>query len=105
MLDAWINAEIPLAIEVARDRKMVPPVVMATTHWSTHVPGCSGIDVLIESWIFEISTNCVASSSLAATHDVVVQSGVIVNFISPEVSLGPGFSVEKGAEISVIVNP
>lgn len=33
MLEAWINAEVPVAIEVAGDRKMVPPVVMATANW------------------------------------------------------------------------
>jgi len=33
MLAAWINAEIPVAMEVAGDRKMVPPVVMATAQW------------------------------------------------------------------------
>ncbi|NND58222.1 MAG: hypothetical protein HKN57_13335 [Xanthomonadales bacterium] len=33
ILEAWINAEIPVAMAVAGDRKMVPPVVMATTEW------------------------------------------------------------------------
>ena len=35
MLDAWINAEVPPAVEVAGDRKMVPPVIMASTTWGT----------------------------------------------------------------------
>ena len=34
MLNAWINAEVPVAMEVAGDRKMVPPVVMTTTTWN-----------------------------------------------------------------------
>ena len=38
MLEAWINAEVPVAIEVAGDHKMVPPVVMATTSWSLGLP-------------------------------------------------------------------
>jgi len=33
MLEAWINAEVPVAMEVAGDRKMVPPVIMATASW------------------------------------------------------------------------
>jgi len=33
MLEAWINADVPVAMEVAGDRKMVPPVVMATASW------------------------------------------------------------------------
>ena len=33
MMNAWINAEVPLAMAVAGDRKMGPPVVMATTNW------------------------------------------------------------------------
>ena len=39
MLDAWINAEVPVAMEVAGDRKMVPPVVMASTSWGTPPAG------------------------------------------------------------------
>ena len=35
MLEAWINAEVPVAMEVGGDRKMVPPVVMASTTWGT----------------------------------------------------------------------
>ena len=45
MLEAWINAEVPVAMEVGGDRKMVPPVVMASTTWGTppgnNVPTCS----------------------------------------------------------------
>ena len=33
MLEAWINAEVPDAIEVEGDRRMVPPIVMATVTW------------------------------------------------------------------------
>ena len=35
MLEAWINAEVPVAIEVGGDKKMVPPVVMASAIWGT----------------------------------------------------------------------
>jgi len=38
MLEAWINAEVPVAIKVGGDRKMVPPVVMASIDWGT-APG------------------------------------------------------------------
>ncbi len=46
MLDAWINAEVPVAMEVAGDRKMVPPVVMKSTTWGTpptgnNAPACT----------------------------------------------------------------
>ena len=46
MLEAWINAEVPVAMEVGGDRKMVPPVVMASTTWGTptgdnNAPTCS----------------------------------------------------------------
>jgi len=34
MLEAWINAEIPVALEVAGDRRMVPPFTMATVVWN-----------------------------------------------------------------------
>jgi hypothetical protein len=39
MLEAWINAEVPVAMEVAGDRKMVPPVLMASTIWGTPPTG------------------------------------------------------------------
>ena len=38
MLEAWINAEVPVAMEVGGDRKMVPPVVMASATWGTTPP-------------------------------------------------------------------
>ncbi len=37
MLEAWINAEVPVAMDVAGDRKMVPPVAMATATWGTSI--------------------------------------------------------------------
>ena len=43
MLDAWINADVPVAMEVAGDRKMVPPVVMASTTWGTPPTGTGNI--------------------------------------------------------------
>jgi len=39
MLDAWINAEVPVAMEVGGDRKMVPPVLMTATTWGTPPTG------------------------------------------------------------------
>jgi len=33
MLSTWINAEVPVALEIAGDRKMVPPIEMASTTW------------------------------------------------------------------------
>ena len=38
MLQAWINAEVPVAQQIAGDRKMVPPVVMATKTWNATPP-------------------------------------------------------------------
>jgi len=33
MMDAWINADVPVAMNIGGDQKMVPPVVMATANW------------------------------------------------------------------------
>jgi hypothetical protein len=46
MLEAWINAEVPVSMEVGGDRKMVPPIVMTSTTWGTptgdnNAPTCS----------------------------------------------------------------
>jgi hypothetical protein len=35
MLAAWVNAEVPVAMAIGGDRKMVPPVVMASATWGT----------------------------------------------------------------------
>ena len=47
MLEAWINAEVPVAIEVNGDRKMVPPVVMASTSWGTPPPPSNNAPVAV----------------------------------------------------------
>ena len=56
MLEAWINAEVPVAIEVAGDRKMVPPVMMASTSWGAppatvggNVSGLSGTGLVLQN--------------------------------------------------------
>jgi len=56
MLEAWINAEVPVAIEVGGDRKMVPPVVMATASWGSppatvggSVSGLSGSGLVLQN--------------------------------------------------------
>ena len=56
MLEAWINAEVPVAIEVGGDRKMVPPVVMATVSWGStpttvggSVSGLSGSGLVLQN--------------------------------------------------------
>ncbi|MBT8050042.1 MAG: hypothetical protein KJO70_02520 [Gammaproteobacteria bacterium] len=37
LLEAWLHAEIPLADSVAGDRRMVPPVTMATATWIAEI--------------------------------------------------------------------
>ncbi|MCG8017125.1 MAG: Ig-like domain-containing protein [Candidatus Thiodiazotropha sp. 'RUGA'] len=46
MLAAWVNADVPVAMTVGGDKKMVPPVVMKTIEWGTpptgnNAPTCS----------------------------------------------------------------
>lgn len=45
MLEAWVNAEVPVAMTVGDDKKMVPPVMMASTTWGSatgnNAPICS----------------------------------------------------------------
>jgi hypothetical protein len=47
MLEAWVNAEVPVAIEVAGDRTMVPPVIMATATWTAEVSDTYSIGVTV----------------------------------------------------------
>ena len=98
MLDAWLNA--PSAMD-SLNRKMVPPVVMASIEWNSEVAGCSGDDVLIQNRIFTGNIICTAESSLTADTDVVIKAGADVIFQSPAVTLGPGFLIEVGASCKV----
>jgi len=99
MLDAWLNA--PGATDPL-SRTMVPPVVMASINWSGEVPGCSGVDVVIQNRVFDGNISCVAESSLTANTAVLIKTGAEVTFQSPQVALGPGFSVESGAVFRVL---
>jgi len=42
LLEAWINAEIPVALEVAGDRRMVPPFRMASVVWGASFHSVGG---------------------------------------------------------------
>jgi len=97
MLDAWLNA--PAALDDL-NRTMVPPVVMASIAWSGG-GGCSGFDVLIQNQALEGIVTCVADNSLTANASVVVTAGAVVNFQSPTTTLGPDFTVESGAVLTV----
>lgn len=98
MLDAWINA--PSALDPL-NRTMVPPVVMASVDWTATVDPCSGDDVLIQNRIFTGNISCLAIFSLMADTNVVIKTGADVTFQSPQVTLGPLFSVESGATFTV----
>ena len=42
MLEAWINTEVSVAMQVAGDRRMVPPFVMKTIEWDGVALGATG---------------------------------------------------------------
>lgn len=67
MLDAWINAEVPVAMEVAGDRKMVPPVVMKSTTWGTPPTGNNAPSCTIDSPATDTSVNEGQTVSYAGT--------------------------------------
>jgi len=98
MLDAWLNA--PSALDPL-SRTMVPPVVMASIDWTATVDPCSGDNVLIQNRIFTGNISCLAQWSLIANTNVVIKKDADVTFQSPQVTLGPLFSVESGATFTV----
>jgi len=102
MLDAWLNA--PSAMDLL-NRTMVPPVVMASIDWIGEATGCSGDDVLIQNRDLTGIISCIAESSLTADTNVVIKAEADVTFQSPQVILGPGFSVEPGAAFTVMTGP
>jgi hypothetical protein len=85
MLEAWLNTG------------MAEPFVMASGTWQGTGPDCSGANVLLENTVLEGIVSCTATSSLTAQNGVLVKTGSTVEFISPSITLGPGFSVEAGA--------
>ncbi len=99
MLDAWLNA--PAALD-GLNRTMVPPVVMASIIWEGSGGGCSGFDVLLQNQVLEGNVTCVADNSLTANNGVVVKAGAVVSFQSPTTTLGPDFTVESGAALTVV---
>ena len=72
---------------------------------STEGFSCSGTTVLIENHTFDGNTSCTATNTLTAETNVIINSGVVVDFISPVVSLGPDFTVEEGAILNINATP
>lgn len=59
-------------------------------------PSCSGTNVLIQNNSFFGNSNCIATQSLETNASVKIGNSANVNFISPNISLGPGFHVDLG---------
>ena len=93
MLEAWLATG------------MAEPVAMASASWTGNgqATDCSGTDVYLESFVFSGTTSCIAQSSLTTGSGVRIQGIAVVEFISPETMLGPGFSVASGATFTVII--
>lgn len=80
-----------------------------TTSWSTRIgaykfdscvltePSCSGVTVALQSRDFVVDTTCLGGTSINASSAVTVQSGATLDFVSPKIYLGPGFSVANGS--------
>jgi hypothetical protein len=74
---------------------------MASITWEGS-GGCSGFDVLLQNQFLEGNVTCVADNSLTANSAVVVKAGAVVSFQSPTTTLGPDFTVETGAVLTVV---
>jgi hypothetical protein len=64
MLEAWVNAEVPVAMTVGGDKKMVPPVVMASATWGAPPTGNNTPTCTIDT----------------PTGDVVITEGDSINY-------------------------
>lgn len=62
---------------------------------------CSGGDVDMQNHTFTGTVICVVSGSIALHNNVVIADQSQVQITSPTVILGPGFSVERGGELSI----
>jgi len=64
---------------------------------------CSGVDVDVQNHTFTGTVICLASGSIALHNNVVIADQSQVKITSPDVVLGPGFSVEAGGELGIFV--
>ena len=78
MLEAWINAEVPVAIEVAGNKKMVPPVVMATANWNTPPTANSQPECRIDTPVADVTIN--EGDSINYTGTATDSDGTIVSY-------------------------
>jgi hypothetical protein len=78
MLEAWINAEVPVAMEVGGDRRMVPPVVMASTTWGAPPTGNNSPVCSIDTPAGDITIN--AGDSVSYTGTASDSDGTIASY-------------------------
>lgn len=64
MLAAWVNADVPVAMTVGGDQKMVPPVVMKTITWGAPPTG----------------NNAPTCSIVSPASDITINEGESVNY-------------------------
>ena len=88
LLQAWLNTG------------MAEPHEMASTNLVPDSCNGDGVNSDISNWIFVGTSTCAASNTITAPN-VLVDHGAQVTLVSQVVSLGPGFSVEDSATLSV----
>lgn len=66
---------------------------------------CSGSAVEVQDHVFTGQVNCTASVSFTMHGNVIIAAGAEVRISAPTVSLGPGITVESGAQLSVSFQP
>ena len=67
MLAAWVNADVPVAMTVGGDQKMVPPVVMKTITWGAPPTGNNAPTCSIDSPAGDVTINEGDSVAYAGT--------------------------------------
>ncbi len=66
---------------------------------------CSGDEVDVQDQVFSGQVNCTASTSITVHGNVIFAAGSEVQISAPIVTLGPGISVEFGAQLSIGFQP
>ena len=88
MLDAWINAEVPVAMEVAGDRKMVPPVLMTSTTWGTPPTGNNAPVAVDDSYSTSQDTQLNIAAPGALSNDSDLDNDPLTAVLATDVGNG-----------------
>ncbi len=99
----WWSSEAPFSGDLWQVDDVLLEVFGGNTPSQSEM--CSGDEVDVQDQVFSGQVNCTASTSITVHGNVFFAAGSEVQISAPIVTLGPGISVELGAQLSVGFQP